>query len=222
MMANNSWPFRQEYELDPPCGMTCNAEDAIGWMTSSGEPRSTSTGKRPRSGPLAVPLPIPHRQSTCLLRSDRHCPPSEGTISTSPLPHDSPFPRRGTDSPTQGWPPRGTVPFSQHSGLEGMKIPRPLREGHPTIPGGGPEVKIVRIGHPRPQEGEDPKKKDMFPSTPSTRSLWTLGRTFSLPPSNKSTIAGHNLCERIGPSETPQSSVVSTTTSGTIPMSADT
>lgn len=191
-------------------------------MTSSGEPRNTSTGKRLRSGPSAAPLPIPHRQSTCPLQLDRRYPPSGGTIYTFPSLQGSPFPRRGMDSPTQGWPSWDTVPFSWHSGLEEMTILCPLREGRPTIPGGGPEVKIVRIGHPRPQGGEGPKKKDTFPNNPSTRCLLTLGRTSLLQPSNKSTIASHNLCERIGLSENPQSSVVSTTTLGTIPMSADT
>ena len=40
-MANNSWPYRQEYEPNPPYGMTCNAKDVIGWMTSFDGPKNT-------------------------------------------------------------------------------------------------------------------------------------------------------------------------------------
>ena len=40
-MGNSSWLYKPVYGPDLPYGTTYNAEDAIGWMTSSDEHKNT-------------------------------------------------------------------------------------------------------------------------------------------------------------------------------------
>ena len=123
-MANNSWPYKQEYKLDPPYGTTCNAEVVIGWMTSFGEPKNINW-EEAHIGAFENPIAYPTPSINPPFPVGQAPPSFGGSTQHAPQPSGFTVPSVGYGQPHAGMAPTGHSAFQLAFGAGRADNPLP-------------------------------------------------------------------------------------------------